>query len=78
MKKLINFLISSIVDQPDKIKIELINNPQGFEEIKLSVAQEDMGKIIGKKGKIIKAIRNLVKVKSILSNKKTILTLQED
>ncbi len=79
MKKLISFLVTSIVDNPDKVDIsESYNEVNDFTTYILSVAPEDMGRIIGKKGKIIRALRNLVHVAAIKQNKKVILALKED
>ncbi len=79
MKELISFLVTSIVDNPDKVDLsESYNETSGFTTYILSVAQEDMGRIIGKKGKIIRALRNLVHVAAIKQGKKVILALKED
>lgn len=79
MKQLIKFIISSIVANPSEVKLEESkNNQTGFTQLTLTVAPEDIGKVIGKKGKIIKAIRDLVKVKAIIKGEKVILNLKED
>lgn len=79
MKELISFLVTAIVDNPDKVNIdESYNETNGFTTYILSVAPEDMGRIIGKKGKIIRALRNLVHVAAIKKSKKVILALKED
>ncbi len=77
MKKLVSYLITSIVDNPDKVEITETSTPQGLIQLNVKVAQEDMGKVIGKRGNIIKAIRSLLRVKTILTGKKAILTLEE-
>lgn len=79
MKKLIKFIVSSLVDQPERIKITYQENPQTHLSFyTLSVAPEDIGKVIGKKGKIIKAIRNLLNLKAAQSQQKIVFNLQEE
>ncbi|MBI2031008.1 MAG: KH domain-containing protein [Candidatus Levybacteria bacterium] len=76
MKKALLYILSSIADEPEKIKIEEeeIDNILTF---KIHAAHTDMGKIIGKNGKIIRAIRNIVKIPAIKQNKKINILLEE-
>lgn len=78
MKDFILFLISSIVDNPDKIQLKEEKTESGFINYLLKVAPGDIGRIIGKKGQIIKAIRNLIRIKAYRDGKKVIFTLQEE
>lgn len=77
MKKLVEYIITSIVDHPKSVKIE---EKETEEEvlIKLSVHPEDTGRVIGKKGKIIKAIRRLVYILAIKRKKRLNIELVED
>jgi len=77
VKKLIEFLITSIIDQPEKFSLEESTTEAGFTNYIISVAPEDMGKVIGKKGKIIKALRTIIRTKGLKENKRAILSLQE-
>lgn len=76
MKDLLKFITKSIVNNPDQVKINE-EKEEGFVNLKLSVAQEDMGKIIGKRGKIIKAIRTLLKIPAIKQNVRVNVELEE-
>jgi len=76
MRELIEYLAKNIVDKPKSVKIE-VQDQDGALIIKMSVDQEDMGKVIGKNGRIIKAIRNLLKIKAIRENKKAFLQLED-
>lgn len=76
MQSLLKFIIKSIVDNPDQVKVSE-EKGEGFVSLKLSVAQEDMGKVIGKKGKIIKAIRTLLKVPAIKQSVRVNIELEE-
>ncbi len=69
MVELVEFLAKSLVDNPDQVKIseKTLNDTVILE---LTVAESDMGKVIGKQGRIAKAIRTVVKAASAKSGKK--------
>ena len=76
MKKALKYLVSQIVDDAEKVEInELEEN--GMINFTIKVASTDMGKIIGKNGKVIRAIRNVVKISAIKQNKKINISLIE-
>lgn len=74
MKDLLETIIKEIVDVPDQVNIEEIEE-NGIVTFMISVAPEDMGKVIGKGGKIIKAIRNIMKIKAIKEQKRIMVNL---
>lgn len=76
MKDFVEWVIKKIVDKPDKVSVEEINQENQI-LLNLKVAQEDMGRVIGKGGKIIKAVRNLVKILAIKEGKLVNLQLVE-
>jgi predicted RNA-binding protein YlqC (UPF0109 family) len=59
MKEFVAYIVKNLVDHPDKVKINEIGGTQTL-IIELSVEKSDIGKIIGKKGKTINAIRTLL------------------
>ncbi|MEG0771515.1 MAG: KH domain-containing protein [Clostridia bacterium] len=61
MEELLLFLAKSLVENPDEVKIVNDGEINGVTTFKLSVADGDMGKIIGKQGRIAKAIRTIMK-----------------
>ena len=63
MKELVEFIAKSIVDAPDEVKVEEETNEEGL-TLKLQVADEDKGRVIGKQGRIAEAIRSLLRVKA--------------
>ncbi len=63
MKELVEFIAKSIVDAPDDVKVEEETNEEGL-TLKLQVADEDKGRVIGKQGRIAEAIRTLLRVKA--------------
>ena len=77
MKTVLSYIISSIVDSPDKVLITE-EDEDDFVTFKLAVDKEDMGKVIGKNGKIIRAIRNVLKIPAIKQNKKINIVLEEN
>lgn len=62
MQKLIKVLAASLVDNPDEVEVREIEGERAL-IVELSVASDDMGKVIGKQGKIARAIRALAKAK---------------
>jgi predicted RNA-binding protein YlqC (UPF0109 family) len=76
MKEFIEYLIKQIVNYPDDVKVEEIES-NGFFTYNINVNQEDMGIIIGKKGRNINSLRNIAKSKAIKDGVKIDLHLQE-
>ena len=74
MKELLEIIVKEIVDNPDQVKIEEIEE-NGLISLMITVAPDDMGKVIGKGGKIIKAIRNIIKIKAIKEQKRIMVNL---
>ena len=62
-KDLVEYVAKSLVDNPDAVKVEVIRDPDGT-VIELHVAEDDMGKVIGRNGSVAKALRTLLKVTS--------------
>ncbi|MGM0499420.1 MAG: KH domain-containing protein [Bacillota bacterium] len=58
MEELIQFIAESIVDDPSEVSVNRIEENNSI-TVELSVADEDMGKVIGKRGRIAKAIRTV-------------------
>ena len=59
MEELIQYIAESIVDNPSQVSVNRIEANNSI-TVELSVADEDMGKVIGKRGRIAKAIRTVV------------------
>ena len=74
MKELVEFIAKSIVNAPDAVKVEEETNEEGI-TLKLSVADEDKGRIIGKQGQIAQAIRALLRVKAAKAGTKVRLEI---
>ncbi|MBU1084876.1 MAG: KH domain-containing protein [Candidatus Beckwithbacteria bacterium] len=65
MLDLVKYLVTTIVDHQDKVKVNQTVDESQTQIITINVDPEDMGKVIGKGGKIINSIRELAKVKAI-------------
>ena len=57
---LVEFVAKSLVDNPDSVQVKSVDGPEST-VIELHVSPDDMGKVIGKQGRIAKAIRTVVK-----------------
>ncbi|SHJ62579.1 KH domain-containing protein [Desulfofundulus thermosubterraneus] len=69
MKDVVEILAKALVDQPDKVIVNMIEKDKSC-LIELKVAPEDMGKVIGKQGRIAKAIRTVAKAAAARQRKK--------
>ncbi len=69
MKELVEVIAKALVDAPEAVKVEE-REKDGSWIYTLSVAQQDMGKVIGKQGRVAKAIRSLVKAASFRDDRK--------
>jgi predicted RNA-binding protein YlqC (UPF0109 family) len=58
---LVEFVARSLVDDPDAVRVE-VHEEDGGQVIELTVAEDDMGKVIGRNGSVAKALRTLLKV----------------
>ena len=76
MKDILLTLVKAIVDNPDAVVVEETDD-NGFVTLTITVASEDMGKVIGKEGKVIRALRNVMKIPAMKQGKKVQIQLAE-
>ena len=76
MKELIHYIATSLVDQPDAVQVNEVEQDDSI-VIELTVAKEDLGKVIGKQGRTAKAMRALLTAVAGKSNKKSRLEIME-
>ncbi|HLY24245.1 MAG TPA: KH domain-containing protein [bacterium] len=69
MKALVELVARSLVDHPDDVVVEVVDGPQTA-TIEVRVAADDVGKLIGRGGRIIKAIRTLARAAATGSGKR--------
>ena len=74
MKELVEYIVKSIVNVPDDVVVTEETNDQGT-LLKLQVADEDKGRVIGKQGRIAEAMRTLVRVKAAKAGTRAILEI---
>ena len=70
MKEVLETIIKNLVDNPDEVVIEETTNAKSITCYQVKVAKDDMGKVIGKQGRMAKAIRSVIKAVSLHNNKK--------
>ena len=69
MGELVETIAKYLVDNPEEVRVNEVEGTQSI-IIELKVAPEDMGKVIGKQGRLAKAIRTVVKAAAIKENKR--------
>ncbi|KKQ75205.1 MAG: hypothetical protein US96_C0015G0006 [Candidatus Woesebacteria bacterium GW2011_GWB1_38_5b] len=77
MRDILKYLITSIVDKPEAVEI-LEEENQGIVNLTVKVDPQDMGKVIGKEGKVIRALRNVLRIPAVLQDKKIYINLSEN
>ncbi len=65
MKELVEYIAKNLVDDPDAVQVTERNRGRNNVEINLHVAKEDMGRVIGRGGRVANTIRSLVRVAAI-------------
>ena len=75
MQELLMFVARSLVDDPDQVSVQVTEGPEAI-ILELHVAEEDMGKVIGKQGRIAKAIRSVVKAATAKNSKPVFVEIQ--
>ena len=76
MKALVEVIAKSLVDYPDEVQVPETENDKAV-VLELKVAQSDMGKVIGKQGRIAKAIRTVVKAAASKEDRKVIVEIMQ-
>ena len=76
MKALIENIAKSLVDNPDAVKVREVEGDQAT-VLELTVASEDLGKVIGRQGRTVRAMRTLLGAASIRAGRRTMLEILE-
>ncbi|MCJ7531444.1 MAG: KH domain-containing protein [Anaerolineales bacterium] len=76
MKDLIEFIATSLVDDPTQVQVKQIRRGTGF-QLLLQVAREDMGRVIGKQGRVANAMRTLLNVAAAQQGTQANLDIEE-
>lgn len=79
MKQLIEYIVSNIVNHPESVIVtEEVAEDNSVTKYLIEVNPEDVGRVIGKQGKVIKAIRQIVRIAAIQKGTRAIVDLKED
>jgi predicted RNA-binding protein YlqC (UPF0109 family) len=73
-KDLVEYIVKSLVDQPDEVSVNVIEGEKST-ILELKVASDDVGKVIGKQGRIAKAIRTILSASATKSGKRAVLEI---
>jgi predicted RNA-binding protein YlqC (UPF0109 family) len=76
MKELVEYIVKALCDYPDEVEVQM-DKDGGTEIIRIFVVSTDMGKVIGKNGKIATSIRNIVNSLSSKQHKRFIVKIEE-
>lgn len=77
MKELIEYIARSLVDEPEQVQVGQIRGGAGKTRLELRVAREDMGRVIGKGGRVANAMRVLLRVSAAREGKQVSLDVIE-
>ncbi|MCI1721421.1 MAG: KH domain-containing protein [Lachnospiraceae bacterium] len=76
MKELVEVIAKALVDHPDEVSVTETKDGDSI-LVELKVAQEDMGKVIGRQGRIAKAIRSVVKAAAAKTEEKVVVEITQ-
>ena len=74
MKELLETLAKALVDYPDEVSVNEVEGEKSI-ILELKVSKEDIGKVIGKQGRIAKAIRTVIKAAAVKSNRRVVVEI---
>ena len=74
MKELLETIVKALVDNPEDVVVNEIEGEKSL-ILELKVAADDMGKVIGKQGRIAKAIRTVMKAAAVKENKRVVVEI---
>lgn len=74
MKELLEIIAKNLVDNPEQVSVSEIKGERSI-VLEFKVAPDDMGKVIGKQGRIAKAIRTVVKAAAVHDDKKIVVEI---
>ena len=75
MRKLLEYLVRQLVDEPDKVSVEEFEEEDGTIVLELAVARDDYGRIIGKGGRTANALRTVVKASAVKEERRVLVDI---
>lgn len=76
MRDLVSFLARALVDDPEAVDVQVVEGDRAY-VLELTVAEDDLGKVIGKEGRTARAIRTLLSSMSARTRKRAVLDILE-
>jgi uncharacterized protein len=77
VRELLEYLARALVDSPDQVTIEELEEDDGTLVLEVSVADDDYGQIIGRGGRTAQALRTLVKAAAVKDNRRVLIDIVE-
>ena len=77
MRELVEFLVRALVADPDAVRVEEIENGDGI-VLEVHVAQPDLGRVIGREGRVANAIRTVAKAAATVEGVRVMVEIVED
>ena len=75
MRDLLEYLARALVDEPDRVKVEQVEEDDGTIVLELSVGDDDYGKVIGRGGRTAQALRTVVKAAAVRENRRVLVDI---
>jgi len=76
LRELVDYLARGLVDQPEQVEVDEVSEPDAL-VFELKVAEEDLGKVIGKQGRTAKALRTILSAASVKTRRRVMLEILE-
>ena len=73
MKDLVEYLAKALVDRPDEVSVEEFEEDDGTVVFELTVAEDDIGKVIGRNGRTVNALRTVVRAAAVRHNRRVLV-----
>jgi predicted RNA-binding protein YlqC (UPF0109 family) len=75
VRELLEYLVRAIVDEPDQVKVEELEEDDGTIVLELSVADDDYGKVIGRGGRTAQALRAVIKAAAVREKQRVLIDI---
>lgn len=75
MKELVVYIAQNLVNNPDAVQVEELSRGRNYVDLRMTVDPKDMGRVIGRRGRVINAMRSLVRVAAIKQGKRVNLEI---
>jgi uncharacterized protein len=74
---LLEYLARGLVDEPDAVRVERVERDDGMVLLRLRVAPDDVGKVIGRQGRLVRALRTVIRAASTRSRERVAIEIAE-